>query len=380
MPRFLVSQWAPCRKLRGQEDQQRGQNRLATSIRVSHPRFGVRRSSGGTGELCALASMGPRFTLLLAALAYCLCPARPCIMCDPFVVAALKTLEQSYLPTHLAPEHHENVMKRVEQAVNDFKDLPLNQATYVGAVDEDTLEQASWSFLKDLKRITDSDVKGELFIKELFWMLRLQKDIFATLATRFQKEVYCPNQCGTMLQTLVWCNRCEKQVHTCRKSMDCGERRIEVHRLEDMVLDCQLSWHHASEGLTDYSFYKVWGNNSETLLSKGKDPYLTKSMVGPEDAGYYRCELGTINAGPATIIHFRVIGGGGPWPGDCREPGAHNYDQPLPETREKSETQALNTVGPWLRGSGGQRHCLVSCPLGNWERVEQERLWEGGIA
>lgn len=55
-------------------------------------------------------------------------------MCDPFVVAALKTLEQSYLPTHLAPEHHENVMKRVEQAVNDFKDLPLNQATYVGAV------------------------------------------------------------------------------------------------------------------------------------------------------------------------------------------------------------------------------------------------------
>ncbi|XP_057616879.1 izumo sperm-egg fusion protein 1 [Chionomys nivalis] len=251
--------------------------------------------------------MGPRFTLLLAALADCLCPARPCIMCDPFVVAALKTLEQSYLPTHLAPEHHENVMKRVEQAVNDFKDLPLNQATYVGAVDEDTLEQASWSFLKDLKRITDSDVKGELFIKELFWMLRLQKDIFATLATRFQKEVYCPNQCGTMLQTLVWCNRCEKQVHTCRKSMDCGERRIEVHRLEDMVLDCQLSWHHASEGLTDYSFYKVWGNNSETLLSKGKDPYLTKSMVGPEDAGYYRCELGTINAGPATIIHFRVI-------------------------------------------------------------------------
>ncbi|XP_006982160.1 izumo sperm-egg fusion protein 1 isoform X1 [Peromyscus maniculatus bairdii] len=251
--------------------------------------------------------MGPRFTLLLAALADCLCPARPCIICDPFVVAALKTLEQSYLPGHLAPEHHENVMKRVEQAVKDFKDLPLNQDTYVGAVDEDTLEQASWSFLKDLKRITDSDVKGELFVKELFWMLRLQKDIFATLAMRFQKEVYCPNQCGTMLQTLIWCNRCEKQVHSCRKSMDCGERRIEVPRLEDMVLDCQLGWHHASEGLTDYSFYRVWGNSSETLLSKGKEPYLTKTMVGPEDAGNYRCELGTINSGPATVIRFRVV-------------------------------------------------------------------------
>ncbi|XP_055469385.1 izumo sperm-egg fusion protein 1 [Psammomys obesus] len=251
--------------------------------------------------------MGPRFTLLLAALADCLCPARPCIICDPFVVAALKTLEQSYLPSHLAPEHHQNVMKRVEEAVKDFKDLPLDQDTYVGAVDEDTLEQASWSFLKDLKRITDSDVKGELFVKELFWMLRLQKDIFATLATRFQKEVYCPNQCGTMLQTLIWCNKCEKQIHICRKSMDCGERRIEVHRMEDMLLDCGLSWHHASEGLTDYSFYRVWGNSSEILLSKGKEPYLTKTMVSAEDAGSYRCELGTVNSGPATIIHFRVI-------------------------------------------------------------------------
>ncbi|OBS60367.1 hypothetical protein A6R68_08519, partial [Neotoma lepida] len=204
----------------------------------------MRRSPGGAGKLGALASMGLSFTLLLVTLANCLCLARPCIICDPFVVAALKTLEQSYLPGHLAPEHHENLMKRVEQAVKDFKDLPLNQDTYVGAVDEDTLEEASWSFLKDLKRITDSDVK---------------------------------------------------------------ERRIEVPQLEDTVLDCQLSWHHASEGLTDYSFYRVWGNSSETLLSKGKKPYLTKTRVGPEDAGNYRCELGTINSGPATIIHFRVI-------------------------------------------------------------------------
>lgn len=41
-------------------------------------------------------------------------------------------------------------------------------------------------------------------------------------------------------------------------------------------------------------------------MSKGKEPYLTKTMVGPEDAGNYRCELDTINAGPATIIYYHV--------------------------------------------------------------------------
>lgn len=47
------------------------------------------------------------------------------------------------------------------------------------------------------------------------------------------------------------------------------------------------------------------------MLSKGKEPYLTKTMVGPEDAGNYRCELGTINSGPATVIRFRVVGQSG---------------------------------------------------------------------
>lgn len=94
----------------------------------------MRESSGGAGKLCVLASMGLHFTLLLAALANCLCPARPCIICDPFVVAALKTLEQNYLPGHLAPEHHEDVMKRVEQEVRNFADLPFDKDTFLGVV------------------------------------------------------------------------------------------------------------------------------------------------------------------------------------------------------------------------------------------------------
>ncbi|XP_033621770.1 izumo sperm-egg fusion protein 1 isoform X3 [Fukomys damarensis] len=147
----------------------------------------------------ALAAMGLRFALLLVALACCLLPAGCCIICDPSVVAALKSLEIDYLPGHLGTQHHADVMQMVEQAVKDFQNLQFKEESYMGAIDEDTLQQASWSFLKDLKRITDSDVRGELFVKELLWMLHLQKENFASLAKRFQKEAYCPNKCAESL-------------------------------------------------------------------------------------------------------------------------------------------------------------------------------------
>ncbi|XP_059987799.1 izumo sperm-egg fusion protein 1 isoform X1 [Lagenorhynchus albirostris] len=314
--------------------------------------------------------MGPwRLPLLVAALAGCLLPARGCVMCDPNVVEALNSLETDYLPGHLEAKHHKNVMKRVKQAVEAFKDLPIDEDSYMGVVDEATLEKAAWSLLKDLKRITDSDVKGELFVKELLWTLHLAKDNFASYAAQFQKAAFCPNKCGLMLQPLIWCSTCQKQVHSCRKSSNCGgekagpsrrgwrkrggargeikslkrsetgdsqqekagrdqveggweraqnrerashsnrlfpERKVKVHQMEDMILDCELNWHKLSQGLTDYSFYRVWGNNSETLMSKGKEPTLTKTMVRPKDAGTYRCELGSVQSSPATIIYFRV--------------------------------------------------------------------------
>ncbi|XP_059940362.1 izumo sperm-egg fusion protein 1 isoform X2 [Mesoplodon densirostris] len=244
--------------------------------------------------------MGPwQLPLLVAALAGCLLPARGCVMCDPKVVEALNSLETDYLPGHLEARHHKTVMKRVKQTVEAFKDLPIDEDSYMGVVDEATLEKAAWSLLKDLKRIMDSDVKGELFVKELFWMLHLAKDNFASYAAQFQKE-------GLMLQPLIWCSTCQKQVHSCRKSSICGERKVKVHQMEDMILDCELNWHKISQGLTDYSFYRVWGNNSETLMSKGKEPTLTKTMVRPKDAGMYRCELGSVQSSPATIMYFHV--------------------------------------------------------------------------
>ncbi|XP_004597241.2 izumo sperm-egg fusion protein 1 isoform X1 [Ochotona princeps] len=250
--------------------------------------------------------MGPCCALRWAALAGCLLAVRGCVTCDDRVKAALESLEKEYLPSHLEAQHHKNVMKRVHEALKQFEDQPFKEESYMGVLDENYLDQVAWSFLKDLKRITDSDVKGELFVKELFWMVQQQKEQFVRMAAQFQQEAYCPNKCGTMLQVMIWCSTCKKQIHPCRKSKECGERKVDVHLLEDMILDCKLPWHQASQGLTDYSFYRVWVNKSETLLAKGKEPFLTKTSASPEDAGSYRCELGTVSSGPATIIHFQV--------------------------------------------------------------------------
>lgn len=43
-------------------------------------------------------------------------------------------------------------------------------------------------------------------------------------------------------------------------------------------------------------------------MSKGKEPTLTKIMVDPLDAGTYRCQLGTVQSSPATVIRFHVTG------------------------------------------------------------------------
>ncbi|XP_040313548.1 izumo sperm-egg fusion protein 1 isoform X1 [Herpailurus yagouaroundi] len=146
----------------------------------------------------------------------------------------------------------------------------------------------------------------DTFVKEFSWMLTLEKAAFQRNVARFQREDFCPNKCGMMLQPLIWCSNCKKQLHVCRKSTDCGVRQINVHETEDLILDCELDWHKLSQGLTYYSFYRVWGSNSETLVSEGKRPTLIKRLVRPEDAGIYRCELGTERSGPATVTHFEV--------------------------------------------------------------------------
>ncbi|XP_030153215.1 izumo sperm-egg fusion protein 1-like [Lynx canadensis] len=250
--------------------------------------------------------MGPQAALPVAALAGCLLRARSCVTCDPRVVAALDALEKEYLSTHLAPGRHRQVMERIRETVRDFRDLPYLEDTFMGVIDEATMETSVLSFLRSVRLIRNSAAADDSFEKEVSKILTREKATFQSYILRFQREDLCPNKCGTMLQRLMWCSNCVQDNYICRKSRDCGVRHINVHEKEDMILDCELNWHKLSQGLTYYSFYRVWGSNSETLLYKGKGPTLTKPLVRPEDAGNYRCELGIERSGPATVIHFQV--------------------------------------------------------------------------
>ncbi|XP_031817612.1 izumo sperm-egg fusion protein 1 [Sarcophilus harrisii] len=121
-----------------------------------------------------------------------------CVLCDPAVVAGLRDLEQEYLPSHLDvdPKVLQIFVSRLEETVRQFIDLPFNPASYQGLIDEPTLSKVSWDFLKELKRIRDSNLKDSFLLKELTWTLHMQKENFARMAAEFQRESFCPNKCG----------------------------------------------------------------------------------------------------------------------------------------------------------------------------------------
>ncbi|XP_077603632.1 izumo sperm-egg fusion protein 1-like isoform X1 [Crocuta crocuta] len=250
--------------------------------------------------------MGPQLALLVGALVGCLLPARGCILCDPKVELALNSLEKDYLPTHIGRGRQQEVMKKIRQTLENFKDLPDLKPTYDRIVDDVTMRMASTSFLRSLKMITNRGLTGDTFLKEFSKMLTREKESFWRNVTRFLKPGFCPNKCGRLLQLLRYCDNCTMHTKSCPKSTDCGVRRISVYEKDDMNLDCQLDWHTIAEGVTNYSFYRVWGSNSETLMYQGKRPALAKPLVRREDAGNYRCELGTERSGPVSIIRFEV--------------------------------------------------------------------------
>uniref|UniRef100_A0A8D2DKH7 Izumo protein immunoglobulin domain-containing protein n=1 Tax=Sciurus vulgaris TaxID=55149 RepID=A0A8D2DKH7_SCIVU len=252
--------------------------------------------------------MGPYFAPPLAALACCLLPAGCCVICDSEVLAALKSLKTDFLPNFLNPDEVKHMYDTIVRTVKGFSDLPYNKQSYVGAIGEGKVELNSWSFLKNLKNITDSRIKG------------------------------------LMLQKLIWCDYCNFQVHSCSKPVDCGGRHLEIHELEELNLNCHLDWHDNAYGLADYTFYRVWENNSETELYKGKDPVLNKPSVSLRDAGNYRCVLrNTLFGTPSSILRFHVT----VFPRDLEEwKPSGDFAQNQPNKEEEEETPSPTEPEP----------------------------------
>uniref|UniRef100_A0A667IAI6 Izumo protein immunoglobulin domain-containing protein n=1 Tax=Lynx canadensis TaxID=61383 RepID=A0A667IAI6_LYNCA len=236
--------------------------------------------------------MGPQVALLVAALAGCLLPARSCITCDERVGKQLDALEKEYLRTHLAPGRHREVMEKIRETVDNFKDLPDIQSTLNGAVGEGTAERGnpgSWERRGLVLELLGAGGDGRERLK--------------AESTGFQRGEGC-----VLLRLLRWCDSCLLHTYPCRKSTDCGVRQINVHEKEDLVLDCELDWHKIATGATGYSFYRVWGSKADSLLYMGKWPTLTKQLVRPADAGTYRCALGTPGVSLFSAIRFEVTG------------------------------------------------------------------------
>ncbi|CAK7301828.1 Izumo sperm-egg fusion protein 1 [Vulpes lagopus] len=314
--------------------------------------------------------MSPQLPLLVAALAGCLLPARGCVTCDAKVVEALYHFEMEYLPSR--GQELQGVLDRIKYLLKDFRKIPDLNDQHLGVVDSPTLKKLSMDFLKNLKRITNSEEQGEAFLSQIFWMLIKQKASILTTITQFQKKGFCPNKCGQMLQTLIWCHNCLKRIHTCRKPIDCGVHEVVVHELEDLVLDCELSWHRISAGVNNYTFYRVLGSNS-LLLSVGKEPTLTKTMVRLEDAGTYRCELANMKTSRAGVTHFHVRvlpqrAGGAVWSSPtttttatteilCFRPGkVINYIKAWRTNQKEAAQQAQTAMEPQaaLESQGGR--------------------------
>lgn len=97
---------------------------------------GQRTLPRGVCRLHAWAAMGPCCALRWAALAGCLLAVRGCVTCDDRVKAALQSLENDYLPSHLDTQYHKNVMKRVHEALKQFEDQPFQEESYMGVLGE----------------------------------------------------------------------------------------------------------------------------------------------------------------------------------------------------------------------------------------------------
>ncbi|XP_072777535.1 izumo sperm-egg fusion protein 1 [Taeniopygia guttata] len=272
-----------------------------------------------------------------------------CVLCDPAAAAALAELLGPFLRRALPaqPAGRGRLGSLVLRGVLGLARLPRDPASFMGVIDQATLDEASIHFRRTLARVMAQDIKDEQIYQELLWAMREIKEDFERLMRRFQSQVYCPNKCGRMEVVWIECIFCNLTHFACNRGLDCGERQLWVEEGQDLVLDCALPWHGASHGAKTYSFYRGLAAGgagpeppepppqrrgaaaeppepppqrrgaaaepprpppAERLLRSGPDPVLVRRAAAAAAAGRYRCLMRGPGGRVGSELRFNVSG------------------------------------------------------------------------
>ncbi|XP_005534145.1 PREDICTED: izumo sperm-egg fusion protein 1 [Pseudopodoces humilis] len=242
-----------------------------------------------------------------------------CVLCDPAAGAALGELLGPFLARAMPhePGMRDRLGTLVLRGVLGLARLPRDPQSFMGVIDQSTLDEASLQFRRTLARVMAQDIQDQRIYQEMLWAMREIKEDFEQIMKRFQSQVYCPNKCGRMEVLWIECIFCNLTHFACNRGMDCGERQLWVEEGQDLVLDCALPWHGASHGAKTYSFYRGPASSgggpephrrppqtrgaaaeepprpppAERLLRSGPDPVLVWKEAAAAAGGRYRCQM-----------------------------------------------------------------------------------------
>ncbi|XP_060111274.1 izumo sperm-egg fusion protein 1 [Heteronotia binoei] len=229
-----------------------------------------------------------------------------CLKCSPEAIRILDEVKGPYLDSKLRgdPTLREKLQNLLQSNVEGLSQQPIGKSSYMGVIDEITLQELTGHFKRSMNRIMENQFDGGQLFNEITWSLQDLLVAFQKLLKAFQK-VYCNNECGNMDYMFLNCFTCKTQIYSCSKNIYCGERKLKVEMDEDLILDCAMRWHRYNHGAKKYAFYRIV-KGKEQEMTTTMDSFLVKKEANANDAGKYRCKLFSANGYLSSMLDFQV--------------------------------------------------------------------------
>ncbi|XP_071276448.1 izumo sperm-egg fusion protein 1-like [Agelaius tricolor] len=119
-----------------------------------------------------------------------------CVLCDPAAGAALGQLLGPFLERALPaePAARGRLGTLVLRGVLGLARLPRDPRSFMGVIDQATLEEASSNFRRTLSRVMAQEPQDQQIYQELLWAMREIKEDFERLMKRFQSQGGTPKR------------------------------------------------------------------------------------------------------------------------------------------------------------------------------------------